>query len=65
MTALTFTRFALAEPFAPDLFAAAVGQPLPGWVTGSTIPGPGVLTAAEVAWGGWSARLTVELPEPV
>ena len=40
-------------------------SPLAGWVTGSTIPGPGVLTAAEVAWGGWSARLTVELPEVV
>lgn len=52
------------KPFPPDVFEPHIGGPMPGWVTDSELPGPGTLVAAEVAPDGWSAVLTVDLPEP-
>jgi hypothetical protein len=59
---VTITKY--APDIDPDALTAAIGHPLPGWVTNSDKPGPGTLVAATVAHGGRSVDLTVDIPEP-
>jgi len=57
-------KHATGTKFSADTFADAIGDPLPAWLLHTERPGPGTLVAAEVAPDGWSAVLTVDIPEP-
>jgi hypothetical protein len=57
-------RAAGDQPFAPDAFAAQIGQELPVVVNGYLL-GTGQLVAAEISDDAFAVRLTFDLPPAV